>query len=108
MVVRSKPKKSIKFPELSKLSCIQKIKLLFRLKKKMKRKGFDLTLLLLNKLIPKIKNKIEKQILITKPLDKFVLLENTIDDILLKNILTESKSKVKSKIKISKDKSKEL
>lgn len=87
-----------KFPELIKISKIQKIKLLFRIKKKMKKKGFDVTLRLLNKIIPKTKNKILKK-LQTLNVDKFVLLENTIDDILLKSIL--DKSKVKSKIKIS-------
>ncbi len=88
-----KPKK---FPELTK---IQKIKLLFRIKKKMKKKGFDLTLRLLNKIIPKTKNKIFQILNINKDIDKFVLLQNTIDDILLKSII--DKSKVKSKIKIS-------
>lgn len=93
-----KPKKYL---ELTK---IQKIKLLFRIKKKMKKKGFDLTLRLLNKIIPKTKNKISQILKTNKDIDKFVLLQNTIDDILLKSIL--DKSKVKSKIKISIVKSK--
>ena len=91
-----------KCPELTR---IQKIKLLFRLKKKMKKKGFDLTLRLLNKIVPKTKNKIFQKLKVNNVLDvdKFVLLQNTIDDILLKSILDKDKvkDKVKSKIKIS-------
>lgn len=87
--------KTKKFPELTKISKIQKIKLLFRIKKKMKKKGFDVTLLLLNKIIPKTKSKILKKLQLLN-VNKFVLLENTIDDILLKSIL--DKNKVKSKI----------